>query len=51
MLLAPFGDGVTKFGLQSVFEGLGTTVASAGTDERLGAAGCFMTLAGCLPSR
>jgi hypothetical protein len=48
MLLAPFGDGVTKFGLQSVFEGLGTTVASAGADERLGATGGFVTLAGYL---
>ncbi|MFJ2780098.1 ABC transporter permease [Kitasatospora sp. NPDC087315] len=45
MLLAPFGDGVSRFGLQSAFEGLGTTVASAGGDTRLGAAGCFAALA------
>ncbi|MFJ9447397.1 ABC transporter permease [Kitasatospora sp. NPDC101235] len=47
MLLAPLGDEVSRFGLQSVFEGLGTTVASAGAD-RLGPAGCFAALAGYL---
>ncbi|MGW3178884.1 hypothetical protein ACWDD9_06445 [Kitasatospora sp. NPDC001119] len=47
VLLAPLGDGVSRFGLQSVFEGLGTTVASAGAD-RLGPVGCFAALAGYL---
>ncbi|MEV7358446.1 ABC transporter permease [Kitasatospora sp. NPDC091276] len=48
MLLAPLGDGATRFGLQSVFEGLGSTVASVGGTDRLGAAGCLATLAGYL---
>ncbi|MBD0674796.1 ABC transporter permease [Streptomyces sp. CBMA156] len=45
MLLAPFGDGVARFGLQSVFEGLGTTVPGS---DRLGPVACFAALAAYL---
>ncbi|MFJ9692405.1 ABC transporter permease subunit [Kitasatospora sp. NPDC101183] len=48
MLLEPFGDEASRYGLQGVFEGLGTTVTGAGGAERLAPTACFLTLAGYL---
>ncbi|MFE6050700.1 hypothetical protein ACFQ6N_08095 [Kitasatospora sp. NPDC056446] len=48
VLLAPFGDDASRYGLQGVFEGLGSTVTAAGGADRLGPVACFAALGGYL---